>query len=293
MLTLTALGLPVGWLFWSVGGGLLWAFVPVVTAAIVFTVAWPLRLTVRDGRLTVKSPFGTSFEAPLTELARVQLHTEVRGYGKSRQRVYPVTLEGPAKTYEVDAPSDYLSARRLSETIGMMGNLEVLDSGMGELSRRSASSLAQRWVDTVPSRPWSEPPAGLSARRGPGRLEVRLPGQHSFYWLLALLLAGGAGWLAYQVAGPAGTIVGVVLLAVAAMALAGPRLLVDRDRVSLRYALGLRESLSLQELQEIRFDPAYGGLLLLGDFHVIRVWSPLEDHQVTWLRQAIAWAARA
>lgn len=296
VLSITALGIPTAWLFYSVGAGLYWGLVPAMGAAFLFAAYWPVRLTVQEGRFTIKSPFGTCFEAPVTELLRVQLRTEVRGSGKSRQRVYPVTLESRDEVYEVDAPSDYLSARRLSESIGLMGNVEIVDAGMGEVSRRSANSLSQRWVDTVPLRPWSEPPCTLSASRSPGRLEVRLPGQLSFYWLIAFLFVGGAGWLGYTAANhslPVGLGVGGILLVVAVMALSGPRLRVEGNNVSLRYPLGLRESLSLDDLQEIRFDPAYGGLLLLSDFQVIRVWSPLDDESVAWLRHAVAWAARA
>lgn len=261
---------------------LLWSF---------YSLDWPLEAILADGRLRLKSPLRNSFDAPTSDIRRVTLNVEQRSYGKGDYRCYPVVIETDARNHEVQAPTDYLEARRLSETLGILAGAEVLDGGLGEATVRQPGALNQRWIDTIRRQDLGPAPSRLHVRTTFRGMAIGLPPQHGFYWLLGFGVAGGAGYGAHVLSNGSvlfTAVTAAVLVSLTFMTLAGPTVVVGFDSLAIRYPMGLKEHVDLDDLAEIRLDPQYGGLLLVGDFSIVRLWSPLEDHEVDWLRQAIA-----
>ncbi|GMU55906.1 MAG: hypothetical protein AMXMBFR33_50520 [Candidatus Xenobia bacterium] len=283
-----------------------WRSYPLLQVSLLVASVWvfaslyyPLWLVIdRQARsFTLAGLFGTRFAGALDEVRQVTLIPEVRGVGRNRKKVFPVVLVAGGYTFEVSADTDYLGARRLSERLAGPLGARILDSGMGETIVRSAGTLQRRWVQSVPASGEALPPAPvrLKVLRQGGKLAVRLPGQHPLYWSLAILLALGATALPVFLLGSDLTGVlavaggmGLVVLLAAAWVLAPPVVEAAPGRLAVRYPLGLRDHVDLDGLEEIRLDLEHGGLLLIGDAQLVRLWSPLEEYEVDWLKQAIA-----
>jgi hypothetical protein len=261
---------------------------------LVWAMAWPLTVEVERGRFRLRSMFGTRFQVPLAEVQEITVTVEERGSGKNRYTVYPVRVSCRSQQHEMDACDEYLPARRLSESLAAMLAVPIVDCGMGQSVRRNPDELDRRWIDTVPCTELPGAPARLTLFSPPPHLLVRLPGHRPIYWFILLLASFVAGVIAYNLSDSAhvtaATSIVVVILGL--LVLAPPTVEAARNYLAIRYPFGLTDRIDLAELEEMRTDDALGGLLLVCDYRATRIWSPLEEHEVEWLKQAIAWSVR-
>lgn len=90
------------------------------------------------------------FHKPIADFNRVLLTKEARRSGKSTITVYPVSVEsGADKLVEIAAPTDFNSARQLSENIAKYLRLDIADSSSGEEIIRELDFLDESLRDRV------------------------------------------------------------------------------------------------------------------------------------------------
>lgn len=145
-------------------------------------------LIVDRGRDTITTWWGVFVpfsrkELELGEPGHVEVSREVRGSGKSRTTVFPVTLveKGIVASQELFAPQSYVHSRHIAERLAGFLEISLHDSSSGALVIREADTLDEPLRDrllreqgTVPT-PSPTPPGRLRATRDGDEVTCVLP----------------------------------------------------------------------------------------------------------------------
>jgi len=249
----------------------------------------------------------------------VSLGVEVRGSGKSRRTVYPVSLAGEGVlTLELIAPQDYGKARRGAEQLANHLGLGMHDVSSGTLVVRAAGTLDEPLRDRLlrervelpalgepPERlvvsyqgketACKLPPPGLTAKRGMAMA--------SCVMLMGFLLFTGVMWGGDQLQGA--TLIPLALAAVPLLILIVMllRALVARDKVVLSHdgvklkpwglrrsrqisAEALEELIMVPAVQELGFFDAGGKLVARSDEESLELATGLKERELHWLHDA-------
>lgn len=88
----------------------------------------------------------------LKNVERVEIHRDRRGARKSQDTYYPVVLAGGGQATEVQAPGNYLEARRLAEALARFCGAPLHDLSEGTVVVREAGSLGDSFADLARKR---------------------------------------------------------------------------------------------------------------------------------------------
>ncbi len=248
--------------------------------------AAPYRLVVDQGLrvLDTASLLGRRRLGRLDDVKGIVVRKEVRGSGKSRTIVHPVSIELGGPPAEVTAPTDYLTARRISEKLAKLLEVNITDSGTGEAEVRDYRTLDTRWVDKVQVPAALGPPVGRVRQEGdvlvlpranPASLAVGLV----LYLLMGfMLLVGLEAWAVAWMA-----LIPVVCAALfyryVSACLFAPRLVTTKP------------PLAVGALEEVRSDAH--GLYFISDDRVVIIYSALREDEAEWVKAALARSLKA